>query len=280
MYYCKGRYYNPEWCRWISPDTFDNIDCESVNGLNLYAYCENNPIMAFDPTGSFMLGAMLVSIGLSVVSEVIEDVFDGGGMNHDPLDYVGAAVSGFFDELTPGGSRVSRIFTGVVFDTAGAILDAAISGELKEEGTLVDIVIDVGVSALANQLPIDSFLKKINGNRKSKKLLKMKKSVANKKLKEMGIGINIGSKKAENALKTIIAEQENLLSNQVAEVLGNHILHFHRTSFGKISKYDNLIFKRENFIFLTWKQFSQYRKKNKELDCFDCVKETNLPESN
>lgn len=51
MYYCKSRYYVPEWCRWISPDSIEYLDPESVNGLNLYAYCGNDPVNRFDPTG-------------------------------------------------------------------------------------------------------------------------------------------------------------------------------------------------------------------------------------
>ena len=45
------RYYNPEWGRWLSPDDIEYLDPHSINGLNLYAYCGNNPIMNIDPDG-------------------------------------------------------------------------------------------------------------------------------------------------------------------------------------------------------------------------------------
>ena len=45
------RYYNPEWGRWLSPDDIEYLDPESINGLNLYAYCANNPVMNIDPDG-------------------------------------------------------------------------------------------------------------------------------------------------------------------------------------------------------------------------------------
>ena len=45
MYYCISRFYNPEWCRWLSPDSTEYLDPMSINGLNLYYYCENNPVM-------------------------------------------------------------------------------------------------------------------------------------------------------------------------------------------------------------------------------------------
>lgn len=44
LYYCNYRYYKPEWGRWISPDSVDYLQPENINGLNLYAYCMNNPI--------------------------------------------------------------------------------------------------------------------------------------------------------------------------------------------------------------------------------------------
>ena len=53
LYYCNSRYYSPELCRLISPDSFDYLDPESIHGLNLYAYCYNNPINNYDPTGHF-----------------------------------------------------------------------------------------------------------------------------------------------------------------------------------------------------------------------------------
>ena len=52
LFYCNFRYYSPELCRWISQDSIEYLDPESINGLNLYAYCYNNPIMFIDDTGN------------------------------------------------------------------------------------------------------------------------------------------------------------------------------------------------------------------------------------
>ena len=51
LYWVSSRYYSPELCRWISPDSIEYLDPQSINGLNLYAYCGNDPINRFDPTG-------------------------------------------------------------------------------------------------------------------------------------------------------------------------------------------------------------------------------------
>ena len=44
LFYCNSRYYSPELCRFISPDSIEYLDTQSINGLNLYAYCMNNPV--------------------------------------------------------------------------------------------------------------------------------------------------------------------------------------------------------------------------------------------
>ena len=44
LYYLNARYYNPEWRRFISPANASTLNPQVVNGLNLYCYCNNNPI--------------------------------------------------------------------------------------------------------------------------------------------------------------------------------------------------------------------------------------------
>ncbi len=44
FYHLGARYYNPEWRRFISPDVIENFNIQSVNGLNLYIYADNNPL--------------------------------------------------------------------------------------------------------------------------------------------------------------------------------------------------------------------------------------------
>ena len=51
-YYCQSRYYNPEWCRWISADALMSTG-QGVLGTNMYAYCRNNPVNRCDPSGAF-----------------------------------------------------------------------------------------------------------------------------------------------------------------------------------------------------------------------------------
>ena len=53
LYYLQSRYYDPEIRRFINADDITYITPEDLNGCNLYAYCGNNPVNRWDPTGHF-----------------------------------------------------------------------------------------------------------------------------------------------------------------------------------------------------------------------------------
>ena len=52
LYYLQTRYYDPETGRFISRDSIEYTDPETICGLNLYAYCGNNPVMFTDLLGT------------------------------------------------------------------------------------------------------------------------------------------------------------------------------------------------------------------------------------
>jgi len=52
LYYCNSRYYSPKLCRFISSDRFEFLNKNKINGLNLYAYCGNNPVNRIDDYGN------------------------------------------------------------------------------------------------------------------------------------------------------------------------------------------------------------------------------------
>ena len=62
LYFLKTRYYDPEVGRFISVDGIEYLDPETINGLNLYAYCGNNPVMNVDPNGKFPILALILGI--------------------------------------------------------------------------------------------------------------------------------------------------------------------------------------------------------------------------
>ena len=67
LYFLQTRYYDPEVGRFIFRDSIEYADPETICGLNLYAYCGNNPVMNIDPTGTFILSALATLVGVVVL---------------------------------------------------------------------------------------------------------------------------------------------------------------------------------------------------------------------
>ncbi len=81
-YYLQSRYYNPEWGRFISPDSFSYIDNSTRIGFNAYIYCTNNPIMFIDPSGTkktnnvgeVIFKSLAISIEIDSFTRLFEDI--------------------------------------------------------------------------------------------------------------------------------------------------------------------------------------------------------------
>ena len=101
LYYLNARYYNPQWRRFISPDDTAYLDPESVNGLNLYAYCGNDPVNYADPSGhSVILTTALILMGVGATAGLgyaaytdYQDDYDING-SVGWQTYVGSAIIG------------------------------------------------------------------------------------------------------------------------------------------------------------------------------------------
>ena len=113
FYYLQSRYYDPSICRFISADQYELLPelSDTVGQLNLYAYCNNNPIMYTDPSGTFVSTILGTIIG--AVWEAINLISQGTSIWKGMLVGAGTgAAAGFFVDLgvaTMGGSVVATI---------------------------------------------------------------------------------------------------------------------------------------------------------------------------
>ncbi len=145
LYYCNSRYYSPELCRWISPDSIEYLYPQSINGLNLYCYCMNNPIMYADPSGHAAISLLAVLIIGGLVSWGLSELFGEHLVTGTGLAITGgsAVVSGIMAMTlaTPVGWIVGGITA-----VAGIFTLAFASAELQQHFTGDNWMLDGGMS--------------------------------------------------------------------------------------------------------------------------------------
>lgn len=152
MYYCKTRYYVPQWGRWLSADSIEYLNPESINKLNLYTYANNNPVIYYDPDGHMALLCALLILGAigmvaNVGSQALTDLAYRNEFKWE--NYLVAAGAGFLGGMCyaiPGvGSIVSAAVTSGL-TTAGQMI---VSGEYYDGW---DYLIMAGGSAILSGL--------------------------------------------------------------------------------------------------------------------------------
>ncbi len=84
-YYLESRYYNPEWCRFISPDSLF-VAGDAITGSNMYAYCNGDPVSNVDPSGTSVFDWL---------KEEIEDAVDS---------YISAAYNRMHNKVSQAAS--------------------------------------------------------------------------------------------------------------------------------------------------------------------------------
>ena len=128
----QTRYYDPEVGRFLNIDSLDYADPETINGLNLYAYCGNNPVAKIDPYGIAAwwefwkwdwakIGMIAASVG-EVIAGVAVTVASGGALLDKGIGLIGTGigsiVNGSISESNGGsfvagwtGGQVSGLFS-------------------------------------------------------------------------------------------------------------------------------------------------------------------------
>ena len=142
LYWVQTRYYNPDWCRWISPDSVSYLDPESPHGINLYLYCANDPINYVDHSGHeskwwqwalFGIGIALVAVaaGMAIIGTGGIAAFGTGALIGSlSLGTVGAVVGGVVGYANNG---LDGILGGVLAGFGiGAIVGFAIGGSVGQ----------------------------------------------------------------------------------------------------------------------------------------------------
>ena len=122
LYYLNTRYYDPAVGRFINADDISYLDPETINGLNLYAYCVNNPVMLVDPNGTLafiftlLIGALIAGL-ISGTFNAISSAFQGESF----INCVGSFVGGFITGAVLGAAMIAGGGLAVGAITASAL---------------------------------------------------------------------------------------------------------------------------------------------------------------
>ena len=141
LYYLKARYYDPTVGRFINADEVNYLDPETVGGLNLYAYCGNNPVMRVDPNGNAWYD-VLAWIGIGLVVAALTVV---------TLGAFGIVAGGVIGGIIMGAAIGTLIgaATGVVLGAAGGMIYDAVKGNAFGTSIWTGVKIGFGIGAIA-----------------------------------------------------------------------------------------------------------------------------------
>ena len=143
FYYLQNRYYDPTIFRFISADKSSLLStlANSIGELNLYVYCNNNPIMHTDPTGEidwekiggwilvltvavFATSAIaVVGLGLILTNTVVASVLVGAGVGYFAGVTGSIVVQGGLNNIADI-DPYSVLFSGLIGAGIGAVSGA------------------------------------------------------------------------------------------------------------------------------------------------------------
>ena len=65
FYYLQSRYYDPATRRFINADVYASTDSKNPISCNMFAYCENSPLIHYDENGELLIELVIIGIGVS-----------------------------------------------------------------------------------------------------------------------------------------------------------------------------------------------------------------------
>ena len=219
LYYLTSRYYDPEVGRFITPDSINCLDPKSITGLNLYAYCVNDPVNYIDKFGNFPILSMIIGATIGFLTSYIPDViskmqdgFDWSDFNtfeDNWSKYLGAALGGALGGLGSG------LITTIASSGVGNVIEATLAGNISNFG---DIMIQFTLGGALGGLGygISKGVTKFFANKKIYGILGnlSNNTKVNKRLASAGFGnLKIG----KHGLSTIYGEMYKQLGFEALE---------------------------------------------------------------
>ena len=141
LYYLNSRYYDPETGRFINADTTDVLENAKydINGLNLYTYCDNNPVAGRDDEGNMsfwkklaIAAAVVVAVAVVAAAVAVTAGAAGGPLCAAGTVLVGAAKGALIGAVT--GAATGAVVGGVQGAVEGYQETGTLEGTLRGMG--------------------------------------------------------------------------------------------------------------------------------------------------
>ena len=140
--------------RFISLDSLEYLDFENVNGLNLYSYCNNDPVNYSDGSGhmpEWLSTTLKIVGGVAIIAGcIVGSIFTGGALS---VVLAGAAIGATTSGIGAGIS--TAVSGGNINDFANAFLMSTLTGAIS--GAVAASPLGVGI-----QMGINSVLSMAN----------------------------------------------------------------------------------------------------------------------
>ncbi len=148
LYFLKTRYYDPEVGRFITIDDLQYLDPETINGLNLYAYCANNPVMAVDHEGTmpkWLKKVLKVVAAVVVVAVVAAAVAVTAGA-------AAVAIAGTLGATAIMAGTIGAAVATTAFICGGVVGSIEIANQAMNKGLANINLLTVGIATMGASL--------------------------------------------------------------------------------------------------------------------------------
>ena len=154
LYYLQTRYYDPEVGRFINADAFASTDISGVLSANMFAYCENNPVMRHDPTGEMFWSVLASAVGGAAASAAVYMATTGkmdskGVLTAMAKGALVGALSGVEGKFKAAASIAAGICSGVdtFMNTNGSVAEKLVAGSISGATTAATSYFGAGVES-------------------------------------------------------------------------------------------------------------------------------------
>ena len=248
LYYLNSRYYDPETGRFINIDDISVLSetQDVLNGINLYAYCLNNPINDTDTEGNLslwqiLLGitSILAAIAISVLTfgtatpviagmaigatlfagvEIGKQLITSGSITDWSaigLAFFGGAISGAIAAIPINGFGVLSYVGTFVTGAAGAVLSGVVTNQITDTTSGLTAALSGGAFNV-----FAKFLTHIFSLVKAKQIYNLSNKAKSLKIQQLqGSKFNIGVKALKGSYRNAF---KNTGLTEILKILTNH----------------------------------------------------------